>query len=109
MGAYGSSSPGSMRPAQYPRIGADSSTACLQVATYGIMQLLAILLVRSRTDWCAGVGSPLAGDHRSQATFLLHDLALGVGRVVRPLLVAMFDSLRRNPTCSSLLDARYFW
>ena len=38
----------------------------------GIMQLLAILLVRSRIDWCAGVGSPLAGDHRSQATFL-HD------------------------------------
>jgi len=39
----------------------------------GITQLQAILLVRSRTDWCAGVGSPLAGDHRSQATFLLHD------------------------------------
>ena len=37
------------------------------------MQLLAILLVRARTDWCAGVGSPLAGDHRSQATFLLND------------------------------------
>ena len=37
----------------------------------GIMQLLVILLVRSRTDWCAGGGSPLAGDHRSQATFLL--------------------------------------
>ena len=26
------------------------------------MQLLAIILVRSRTDWCAGVESPLAGD-----------------------------------------------
>jgi hypothetical protein len=37
------------------------------------MQLLAILLVRSRTDLCAGVGSPLAGDHRSQAIFLLQD------------------------------------
>ena len=36
------------------------------------MQLLAILLVRSRAGRCAGVGSPLAGDHRSQATFL-HD------------------------------------
>jgi hypothetical protein len=39
----------------------------------GIMQLLAILLVRSRSDWFAGVGSPLAGDHPSQATFRLHD------------------------------------
>jgi hypothetical protein len=36
------------------------------------MQLLAFLLVRARTDWGTGVGSPLAGDHRSQATFLLH-------------------------------------
>jgi hypothetical protein len=37
--------------------------------------LLAILLVPSRTDRCAGVGSLLlgsrTGDHRSQATFLL--------------------------------------
>jgi hypothetical protein len=37
------------------------------------MPLLAILLVRARTDCCAGVGSPLAGDHRSQATFLLNN------------------------------------
>jgi hypothetical protein len=39
------------------------------------MQLRAILLVTSRTDRCAGVGSLLlasrTGDHRSQATFLL--------------------------------------
>jgi hypothetical protein len=35
------------------------------------MRLLAILLVPSQTDWCAGVGSPLAGDHLSPATFLL--------------------------------------
>ena len=39
---------------------------------YGIMQLLAILLVRPRTDWWAGAGNPLACDHRPQATFL-HD------------------------------------
>jgi hypothetical protein len=38
------------------------------------MQLLAILLVRLRADLCAGVGSPLAGDYQSQATFLLQDL-----------------------------------
>src|ERR1017187_10159050 len=46
------------------------------LSLYGIMQFLSILLVRSRTVWCAGVGSPLAGDHRSQATFLLHDPGL---------------------------------
>ena len=31
---------------------------------------MVILIGPSQTDRCAGVGSSLAGDHRSQATFL---------------------------------------